>query len=88
MTLDKLKENIIIWEVPESLYSINDGLKPNAYIIFENYGKWEFFFLDEKGKRSGHVFFYNSEDGFDYLWQKLFSEIQYPPSNPPNSVYS
>jgi hypothetical protein len=88
MTLEKLKENILNWEVPKYLYSINEGLKPNAYIIFENYTKWDYFFLDEKGERIGHRTFNNREDAFDYLWKKLFSEMQYPPSNPPNSVYS
>lgn len=87
MTFEKLKENIVIWKVPATLYSINEGLKPNAYIIFENYGKWEFFFLDEKGERIGHHYFNDSDDAFDYLWKKLFKEIQYPPSIPPYGVY-
>ncbi len=87
MTLEKLKENIFNWEVPESLYSINEGLKPNAYIIFENYNKWEFFFLDEKGERMEFTFFRDSEEAYEYLWEKLYKEMQHPPSIPPSSVY-
>lgn len=88
MTVEELKQNIISWNVPGSLFSINEGLKPNAYVLFENYGKWEFFYLDEKGQRMDYKVFYHSSDAYDYLWKKLYEEMQYPPSIPPPSVYS
>lgn len=87
MTLEKLRENIATWKVPESLYSINDGLKPNAYVLLENYDKWEFFYLDEKGSRINYNLFSEKNIAFEYLWNKLFLEMQYPPSIPPESVY-
>ena len=72
--------------VPESLFSINQGLKPNAYILLKNYAKWEFFFLDEKGSRIDAQTFYDDDKAFDYLWEKLSFEIKYPPSTPPDSL--
>ena len=87
MTLNILKENIKTWKVPSSLYSINEGLKPNAYVLVENYGNWEFFYLDEKGERKDYNFWKDSNEAYEYLWKKLYKEIQYPPSTPPQGVY-
>lgn len=87
MTIEELMQKIVSWNVPESLYSINEGLKPNAYILYENYGKWDFFYLDEKGDRSGYTTFRQVADAYDYLWNKLYTEMKYPPSIPPPSVY-
>jgi hypothetical protein len=39
------------------LYCIDDGLKSNAYILYKNYLKWEFFYLDEKGNRNDYQIF-------------------------------
>ena len=88
MKLEELQQNIISWSVPDYLYSINEGLKPNAFVLNENYGKWEFFYLDEKGERIGYTCFIDNEEAYDYLWEKLYKEMQYPPSTPPSSVYS
>ena len=80
--LDKIKEN----KVPSSLYSINQGLRPNAYVIHENYGIWEFFFLDERGARNNQRAFSSAESAYDYLWERLLFELRYPPSEPPDSI--
>ncbi len=77
--MDKIAEN----NIPHSLISINDGLKPNAYILFKNYDIWEYFYLDEKGGRQGFREFRIEEDAFDFLWKKLEIEIAYPPTKPP-----
>jgi hypothetical protein len=87
MTLEGLKQKLSENNIPTNLYSIDDGLKPNAYILYKNYSQWEFFFLDEKGDRNNFKIFYNEEEAFDYFWNKIEIEIKYPPSTPPKSVY-
>lgn len=87
MSIEELKQNIKSWSVPNTLYSINEGLKPNAYILYENYGQWDFFYLNEKGERIDCKTFNSNSDAYNYLWVKLYKEMQYPPSFPPPSVY-
>ena len=81
MTIQELKHNIKLNNIPDRLYSLNEGLKPDAYIIFENYSKWEYYYLDERGNQIDKLEFNNSSDAYDYLWSKLEIELKYPPSN-------
>jgi hypothetical protein len=87
MTLQELKNNIEVNNIPSFAYSIDGGLTPNAHILYKNYSKWEYFYLDERGGRNGFVEFSNEEAAFEHLWKKLETELKYPPSIPPKSVY-
>jgi hypothetical protein len=71
MNLEELKNNIKIYNIPERWYSIDEGLKPNAYIIFKNYSLWEYFCLDEKGERLDFRVFNRAEDAYEKLWSDL-----------------
>lgn len=86
MSLKELKDRLHLFNIPESSYSINGELKPDAYILFKNYSKWEFFYLDERGGRNDFAQFQNEEDAFDFFWKKIQNELRYPPSVPPKSV--
>lgn len=65
--ISKLQSN----NIPERWYSINEGLKPNACIIYENYSLWEYFYLDEKGERLDYKIFSNEEEAYEHLWNKM-----------------
>jgi hypothetical protein len=71
MNLDDLKAILYQNNVPERWYSLDDGLKPDACILFKNYNRIEFFYLDEKGDRHDYKVFSNEEDAYDYLWKKM-----------------
>jgi hypothetical protein len=71
MTITELKNKLYWANVPERWYSLNDGLKANACILMENYGTWEFFFLDEKGDRHDWKNFSDVESAYDHLWKKM-----------------
>jgi len=86
MKYNELMQNIRENNISPSLFSVNQGLKPNAYILIKNYDKWEYFYLDEKGNRFDNMVFSDSEKAFDFFWQKLLVENMYPPSIPPKSV--
>lgn len=81
----KVKEN----NIPDSLYSINEGLKINAYNLYKNYAIWEYFYLNEKGERKDFKKYKAVEDALDYIWEKLQTELKYPfdipPKNPPKN---
>jgi hypothetical protein len=51
MDLKTLKKKLLENNISESMYSIDDGLKPDAFILYRNYSKWECFYLDERGNR-------------------------------------
>ena len=65
------KENI-----PKNWYSINDFLKPDAYILREivkDY--WEFFYMDERGGQDNDFQIFGSEDdACKYLLKTLLKE--------------
>jgi hypothetical protein len=86
MTYNELMENIRKNSISLSCFSINQDLKPNAYILINNYDKWEYFYLDEKGNRFDSTVFSDPEKAFDFFWNKLLVENRYPPSIPPKSV--
>ncbi|WCT13692.1 hypothetical protein [Mucilaginibacter jinjuensis] len=71
MDLDELKNKIKVNNIPDRWYSIDDGLKPDACIIYRNHSIWEYFFLDEKGERHDLMFFNNELDAYDHIWKKL-----------------
>lgn len=86
MKYEALINNLEKNQVPKELFSLNEGLKPNAHILTKIYNYWEYFFLDEKGDRYGLRTFSNDELAFDYLWEELLDEIKDLPSIPPPSV--
>ncbi len=71
MDLVELKDKLNRSNVPHRWYSLNDGLKPDACILFKNYSGWEFFYLDEKGDRHDTRMFAKEEDAYEYLWKKM-----------------
>jgi hypothetical protein len=84
MNLMDLKKTLYDNNVPDRWYSLNEGLKPDACILFKNYSVWEFFYLDEKGYRHDHKSFINDSDAFEYLWQKMKRQLdlfKIPPRN-------
>jgi hypothetical protein len=81
-----LIEKINEYNIPPSWYSLNQGLKPNAYILVKNYDMWEYFYLDEKGDRLNERIFTDCKKAFDFFWQRLLFEYNHPPSIPPATV--
>ena len=71
MNLAELKNKLALHNVPERWYSLDDDLMPDACILFKNYSKWEFFYLDEKGDRYDFRIFVDESDAFDYFWKKM-----------------
>ncbi|MDI3322370.1 hypothetical protein [Pinibacter soli] len=71
MNLIELKDKLYWNNVPERWYSLNEGLKADACILYKNYSTWEFFYLDERGERHDYRIFNNDDEAFDFLWKKM-----------------
>ncbi|EHQ28093.1 hypothetical protein [Mucilaginibacter paludis] len=67
-----LKEN----GIPEAWYSINDGLKPGACILYKNDPVWEFFYLDERGNRVDYKTFADEAEAYRHLWEKMRYQLK------------
>lgn len=76
MNLLELKDKLYWNNVPNHWYSLDEGLKPDACILFKNYSKWEFFYLDEKGERRDHRIFSTAEEAYEYLWKKMKNQLE------------
>ena len=78
MNLKLLQDLLKNLRIPESYYSLNSGLKYDAFIIEEQDGKWIYFYFDEKGNREDEHVFYNENEVCEYLLKKIQTEYEYP----------
>lgn len=76
MKLDELKQKLLLSNAPERWYSIDDGLKADAYILYKNYSIWEYFYLDERGNRLDYKIFKEEEEAYEHLWQKIKNRLE------------
>lgn len=63
--------------VPKRYYSINGDLLADTYILNQIYGKWEYFYFDEKGNKNDCKTFDNENDACIYLFGILENEMKY-----------
>lgn len=68
MTRNELLEKLRTYNVPASLFSLNEALKPHAYILFESDGVWEGCYFDEKGNEHDRIIYPSEEIAYDYRW--------------------
>lgn len=76
MTKNLFKEKIYQNNVPDSWYSINEGIKLDSYILIKNKDYWDFFYCDERGETSLHRIFENENLALDFLWEKIEQNIK------------
>lgn len=74
MNVTQLINELDRMRVPKSFYSINDGLKTDAYILNYVYGRWECFYFDEKGNRLDEKNFLNEEEAVEFFLKRIRSE--------------
>lgn len=63
--------------VPKRYYSINGDLLPDAYILNKIYGKWEYFYYDEKGNKNDYKSFDTEKDACMHMLSVLTNEMKY-----------
>ncbi|UOB18369.1 hypothetical protein [Abyssalbus ytuae] len=76
MTKCELKSELSKIRVSEENYSLNEGVKTDAYIIEEFNGIWRFYYFDEKGQESDYNLFKNEEDAYSYLLEKFTKQLK------------
>lgn len=63
--------------VPKRRYSINGSLMSDINVLNEVYGKWEYFYFDEKGQINDLKKFDKEDDACDFFYEILKKEMQY-----------
>ncbi len=71
MTFKEFSNNINEKSIPESWYSIDNGVKFNASILINNKSYWEFFDYDEMGEKHNWKILNNEEEALDFLWKQM-----------------
>jgi hypothetical protein len=75
MNLNELKSKLYNANVPDRWYSLDEGEKPDAVIVYNNYSKWECYYLDEKGDKRDFRLFRSDQEAYDYLWGKMERQL-------------
>jgi len=68
MNKAELKTNLDLIKVDPKNYSLEGELNPDATVLFQNYAKWEVFYLDERGKRHKEQIFVSENDACQYIY--------------------
>ena len=77
MRIEELKEKLNELKVPKEWYSINEGLKFDAYILNKVYYYWEYFYFDERGGQNEYRKFDNESDACMFFFNKLDKEMKF-----------
>lgn len=75
MNIKKLKEVLESMVVPDWWYAINEGLKIDALVLYENYMFWEYFYYSEKGERIDHKIFTTESEAYLYLLGRIKTQL-------------
>jgi len=76
MTRGELKSELNKIKVSEENYSLNEGIKTDAYIIEEYNDIWSFYYFDEKGQESDYNLFKSEEEAYNYLLEKFTEQLK------------
>ena len=63
--------------VPKRSYTINGDLLPDTCVLNQVYGKWEYFYYDEKGNQNDYRTFENESDACIYMLGILENEMKF-----------
>ena len=73
MNVEELKANLDLMDVNPKFYSLNGELNPDTVVLFQNYSKWEVFYVDEYGAKHNEKVFFSENDSCMYIYN-LFKE--------------
>lgn len=62
--------------VPKRYYSIDGKLLSDSYVLNEVYGKWEYFYFDERGNKNNCKIFDDENEACLFFLNVLKNEIR------------
>ena len=63
--------------VPKRYYVINGSLLTDTYVLNQVYGKWEYFYFDERGNKNDYQTFNSENDACMHMFGVLENELKY-----------
>lgn len=82
MNLKQLKIKLDEMNVPSNWYSLNEGLKHDALILEYQYGKWLYYYFDERGGRNDEKIFLQEDAACKNLLLDIEFQLKHPPIKP------
>ena len=76
MTKSELKSELNKINVPKEHYSLNEGIKVDAYIVEKYNDIWRYYYFDEKGQGSDLNLFKSEEDAYIYLLKEFKEQLK------------
>ena len=77
MNIEQMVKKLNEIGVPKHYYSINENLSSDTHVLNHIYGKWEYFYYDEKGNQNDYKIFENENDACMYLLGILENEMKF-----------
>lgn len=77
MNVEELQKELEKMPIPQTLYCINGSLKADVYVLRKVYGRWEYFYVDERGNENDNKWFDNEDDACGYFFNVLKKECNY-----------
>jgi hypothetical protein len=71
MNRKELIYNLKLLGINPKQYSLFGDLIPDTIVLFQNYHRWEVFYLDERGNRDNEKIFNSENDACLYIY-KIF----------------
>jgi len=71
MNKDELIEKLESLAIKEYEYSLNGEFNSDSIVLYNNYNKWEIYYMDERGNRNLEHICYSEEEAYNYIY-KLF----------------
>jgi len=65
----ELKDRLDLLGIASNRYSLTGELKADTVNLYENYNKWEVFYLDERGRRNDERVFSSEGEACNYIYE-------------------
>lgn len=76
MHINELKSKLRELGIKENEYSLDGELNPDTIILYQNYDKWEVFYLDERGGRDILQIFQSEEEACNFIYKYFIRRIE------------
>lgn len=75
MNREELKQKLIEAKINPKSYSLYGDLEPDCTILYQNYHRWQIFYMDERGGREMLNVCRSEEDACDFFYECMVNEL-------------
>lgn len=64
-------------DIPDRWYSIDDGIKPDSFILRSVHTYWEYYYMDERGGENDYKRFNNENEACNFFFEVMKEQAKY-----------